>query len=258
MILFYKTYEVEYEYIFSNQTKTILLLHGWGGNKDSFAKVKKVFKSSYNILSISFPPLNLYQPPNPKANGQNLDFNTSTLPLDMHDYKNIVLNILKLLNLNSIIIICHSFGFRVALMLTTTNITIEKIIVTGGAGIKLIPNFFKKLNNQSHSILLKSNPEYFNKFASSEYISLSYINRQTFKNVVNKDLTSYIKNLTCPTFLFWGDKDTATPIKMFKIFKKLKSGVKYKIIKNGTHFCYLDYSELFIDYCDKFLNLDAN
>ncbi len=245
MILLYKTYEVEYEYLFSDNPKTLLLLHGWGGNKDSFTKVKKIFKSNYNILSISFPPLNLYTKQT-----------YSTIPLDMCDYKNIVLNILQLLNLNSVIIICHSFGFRVSLMLTTTNINIEKIIVTGGAGIRVKPNFFKKLKNQFNSIFLKSNPEYFNKVASNEYISLSNIDRQTFKNVVNKDLTDYVKNLTCPTLLFWGTKDTATPMKIFKTIKKFNPDVKYKIIKNGTHFCYLDHSGLFIDCCDKFLKGD--
>ena len=127
MTFLYKTYSVEYEYLFSEHKKTLLLLHGWGGNKDSFAKVKKVFKSRFNILSISFPPLNLYQTANINANGQNLNFNTSTLPLDMYDYKNIVINLLKLLNLSSVIIICHSFGLRVSLMLATSNIVIEKI-----------------------------------------------------------------------------------------------------------------------------------
>lgn len=243
MTFLYKTYEVEYEYLFGNHAKTLLLLHGWGGNKDSFAKIKKVFKSSYNILSISLPPLSLYQI---KTN--------STIPLDMYDYKNIVLNILKILNLNSVIIICHSFGFRISLMLTTSNIDIEKIIITGGAGIRLKPNFFKKLNNQFKSIWLKSHHEDFSRIASSEYVTLSNIDRQTFKNVVNKDLTQHIKSLSCPAFLFWGTHDTATPIKMFKIIKNLKLDIKYKIIKRGTHFCYLEYSELFIDCCDKFLN----
>ena len=246
MILLYKTYIVEYEYLCSNQKQTLLLLHGWGGNKDSFAKIKKVFKSRYNILSISFPPLNIYQT---KTN--------STIPLDMYDYKEISLTILKLLNLNSVIIICHSFGLRVSLMLATTNINIEKIIITGGAGIRLKPDFFKKLNIRFNSIWLKRHPEDFTKIASNEYVTLSNIDRQTFKNVVNKDLTNYITKLSCPIFLFWGNKDTATPSKMFKIFKKLKPNIEYKIIKNGTHFCYLDSGELFIDCCDKFLKGDV-
>ena len=138
MTFLYKTYEVEYEYLFNNHPKTILLLHGWGGNKDSFARVKKVFKANYNILSLSLPPLNLYTT---KTN--------STIPLDMYDYKSIVLNILKMLNLNSIIIICHSFGLRVSLMLTISNIQIEKFIITGGAGIRLKQNFLKNLTTNS-------------------------------------------------------------------------------------------------------------
>ena len=242
MILLYKTYVVEYEHINGRHNQTILLLHGWGGNMDSFAKVKKIFKSHYNMLSISFPPLNLYKTKT-----------DSIVPLNMYDYKNIALNILQLLNLKSVIIICHSFGFRVALMLTTSNIIIDKVIVTGGAGIRFKPNFFKKLNQQFNSIFLKHHPEYFSKVASNEYITLSPVDRQTFKNVVNKDLTGYIKNLTCQAFLFWGDKDHATPIKILKIIKNLKPYIKSKIIKNGTHFCYLDHSELFIDCCDKFL-----
>ena len=185
--MLYKTYAVEYEYIFNHHPKTLLLLHGWGGNKDSFAKLKKVFKFQYNILSLSLPPPNLYQ-----LSTESKHCFNSVVPLDMHDYKNIVCNILTLLNLNSVVIICHSFGFRVALMLTTTNIIIQKIIITGGAGIRLNPSFLKKLNNQYHTTLLKTNPEYFNYFASSEYSSLSLVDRQTFKNIVNKDLTNYI------------------------------------------------------------------
>ncbi|MFQ6724123.1 MAG: hypothetical protein ACLRFE_02150, partial [Clostridia bacterium] len=137
MTFLYKTYEVEYEYLFSNHSKTILLLHGWGGNKNSFAKAKKFFKNQYNILSISFPPLNLY------TNDYNLSQNESIVPLTMYDYRNIALSILTILNLNSIIIICHSFGLRVSLMLATSNISIIKIIITGGAGIRLKSNFFK-------------------------------------------------------------------------------------------------------------------
>ena len=239
MIFLYNTHIIEYEYSFNNLPNTLLLLHGWGGNKDSFAKVKKVFKSSYNILSISLPP-------NPGT----------VLTLDMYKYKNIVLNLLISLNIKHVYIICHSFGFRVSLMLATC-FDIKKIIITGGAGIKFKPNFFKKLSNNFHSILLRNHPEYFNQFASNDYKNLNYTNRKTFKNIVNKNLTDHIKLLRCPIFLFWGTRDTATPIKIFKVIKKFKPYSQYKIIKNGGHFCYLDNSETFIDCCDKFLKEDV-
>ena len=236
MIFLYKTHQIEYEYIFSSLPKTLLFLHGWGGNKDSFLKAKKILSSQYNTLTISFPP-------KPDA----------ITPLDMYDYKNIVINILNLLNISSFSIICHSFGMRVSLMLATS-CNIEKIIITGGAGIKLKPKFLRKLNNQFNIIFLKKQPQHFIKFASNDYKNLSPVNRLTFKNIVNKDLTNYIPLLKCPAFLFWGKLDKSTPIKMFKIFKNLKPDIEYKIVQNGDHFCYLKHSETFVDCCQTFLN----
>ena len=104
------------------------------------------------------------------------------------------------------------------------------------------------------TLLLKSQPKFFSKFASSDYLSLSNFNRQTFKHIINKDLTNHIKLLQCPIFLFWGKKDTATPIKMFKIIKRVQPTSQYKIVKDGDHFAYLYYGEMFIDCCEKFLN----
>ena len=228
---------IDYEYINSGSNKTVLFLHGWGGNKDSFVKVKRILQSRFNILTVTLPTC---------AN--------TTISLTMYDYKNIMLNLLTLLGAHRIIIICHSFGFRVSLMLATTKINIEKIIITGGAGIKPNVKSFIKLTRRFNSIFLRKHPECFDKYASSDYKTLSLTNRKTFKNIINKDLTDYIKLLHCPILLFWGSKDTATPIKMFKIIKKLQPTSHYKIITNGTHFCYLEHSELFVDACEKFLN----
>ena len=236
MVFLYKTYPVEYEYIYNHHPSNLLLLHGWGGNKDSFAQIKKIFKSRFNILSISMPP-----------------FNNSTVPLDMYDYKNMILSICDLCNVYSTNIICHSFGMRVSLMLATSHLVIEKIVITGGAGIRIKPNIFKKLTTAFRTIFLRSHPEFYINFASSDYVNLSPVDKKTFKNIVNKDLTNYIQFLSCPTFLFWGKRDNATPLKMFKIFKNLKPDCTYKLINNGDHFCYLTHSDLFVDCCEKFL-----
>lgn len=237
MLFQYKTYTIDYEYHFNNKTDTILFLHGWQGNKNSFISAIKFFNHKFNTLSISMPP-----------------YKNSVIPLSMEDYKNITYSILKTLNLSSIIIICHSFGFRVTLMLSTTDINIIKLVVTGGAGIKLKPNFFKKLTQQFHQIFLHTNPDYFNQIASSDYRNLSPVDKITFKNIVNKDLTNHLKLIKCPIYLFWGDKDLSTNIKITKIIKKFHPNCKIKIVKNGTHFCYLEHSQLFIDCCNNFLN----
>jgi len=88
MIFMYNTHLIEYEYNFSNLPNTLLLLHGWGGNKDSFAKIKNIFKCKYNILSVSLPTTN-----------------ETIFPLNLYTYRDIMLNLLKSLNIINIYII---------------------------------------------------------------------------------------------------------------------------------------------------------
>lgn len=236
MFFIYKTYYVEYDYSSLNKPKTLLLLHGWGGNKNSFIQLKKILASQFNVFSFSLPP-----------------YGHSIIPLNMYDYMHIVTNILRLYNINKVSIVCHSFGMRVSLMLAT-QLDVEKIVITGGAGIIFKPNFFKRLTSKFNLIFLNRNPEYFTQIASSDYTHLSPIDKITFKNIVNKNLVNYIPLLRCPAMLFWGTHDTATPIKMLKKFKKLHHNTNCVIIKNGSHFCYLDYPYKFIECCENFLN----
>lgn len=236
MTFIYKDNLIEYDYIYSNHPRTILFLHGWGGNKNSFVSCIKYFQHRYNIITISMPPSPL-----------------STLPLSMYDYKKLVLQILHINNIPNVIIVCHSFGMRVSLMLATTNLNIEKIVIAGGAGIILTPKLMTKLNQQHNKILINKHPRLFNKFASEDYKNLSCTNRQTFKKIINKNLTQHITLLKCPVLLFWGKHDTATPIKYLKVFISIHKNSKVKLV-GGSHFAYLEYSQLFIDEIDKFLN----
>ena len=64
--------------------------------------------------------------------------------------------------------------------------------------------------------------------------------KKTFSNIVNEDLSYLLKDVKSETLLIWGEKDYDTPlcdaIKMNSIIAD--SGLI--IIKNGTHFSYLD------------------
>ena len=69
---------------------------------------------------------------------------------DLFDYEKLIMQILSLHNIENPIIICHSFGFRVATILKE-KIKIKKIIVTGGAGPKK-SSILKKIEQQNNSI----------------------------------------------------------------------------------------------------------
>lgn len=216
---------IDYEFINSSNPDTILFLHGWGGNKNSFAQTINLLKSKFNILTLTLPTI---EPTN--------------LSWQLSDYVNAVCNILKILNLKEVIIICHSFGFRVATLLKNLA-KVKKLIATGGAGPKK-NSIFKKITQNNGRILLNQ-PKFKNLFksiASADYSTLSKTNRETFKNVVNLNTKSMLY-FPCPVLLFWGKHDKDTP---FWIARKIKKNNKAKLITtNSDHFAYLKENILF-------------
>ena len=215
------------DYVFFNQhkPKTILFLHGWGGNKNSFAQTIKLLKTKFNILTLTMPTTE-----------------QTNLSWQLTDYVELVCNILKALNIKELVVVCHSFGFRVATLLKY-KIKISKLVVTGGAGPKKF-SMLKKISANNGRILLKQNrfKNLFSSIVSKDYLTLSNTNKQTFKNVVNINTKSLLK-FDCPVLLFWGKRDYETPLWIAK--KILKINNAKPIITGGNHFTYLHESTIF-------------
>ena len=233
MKFLFKNEVVDYDFFNTKNTETILFLHGWGGNKFSFAETINLTKKHFNILSVTMPTI---QP--------------TTSVWNLFDYVEVVENLLLLHNIKNPIVVCHSFGFRVA-MLMNKKIKISKLIITGGAGLKKENIFLKIIKNNNKILLKNENFNYFYKLiASSDYFNLTKINKETFKNIVNLNL-KFATKFNCPILLFWGTKDTATKL---WIAKHLKKKNKAKLITTKSdHFAYLKESSKFNHEVLKFL-----
>ena len=177
---------IDYDFFYKPNSPTIIFLHGWGGNKFSFSSTLNLLKQHYSILTLTIPTTQ-----------------ETNLVWTMEDYCCLVELLCISLNIKSAYIVCHSFGFRVATLLKD-KIKINKIIITGGAGLKKI-NIFQKFNKNNNKILLKCNKfDYlFKKIASKDYLNLSQTNKESFKNIVNYKTNCLIK-FNCPLLLFWG------------------------------------------------------
>ena len=64
--------------------------------------------------------------------------------------------------------------------------------------------------------------------------------RNTFKNIINLDLTNNLTNIKANTLILWGEKDLDTPLKDAKIMHKKITKSELIIFPNCTHFCYLE------------------
>ena len=225
----YNGIEVNYIRIGDGE-KCVLYLHGWGGNLNSFLGVAKNINAT-NIL-IDFPPFGESQTPK--------------FPWTVKDYAIMVKKIIEIEGINNFSIVSHSFGSRVAIYLANIyNSDVEKLIITGGAGLKTksLKKTFRKIK---YKII-----KFFNKNAvvgSKDYINLCPVMKKTFSNIVNEDLGDLCNKITCKTLLIYGSKDKETPIIIAKRYHKLIKNSKLKIYKNFGHFAYLEnFNEFILD-----------
>ena len=225
----YKSYSIEYDYIYRNKDDTIIFLHGWGGNKYSFSFLF-TYLQQYNILSISFPPYFTSQ-----------NYTDCFIELTLDDYKQIVNLIAKFHNITNAHIICHSFGFRVCLIITSCNFDIKKIIVTGGAGLNLKKTILKKITLYN-KIIWNKKLKIFDK--NLDINNLKNNDQKTFKNIIKIDLTQYANLIKCPILIFWGKQDKSTPYKVARLLKKRTKKSKL-ITVDSDHFAYLKFQNKF-------------
>ena len=219
-----------------NGSKTLLFVHGWKTNKHNLAAIYNYLLNDFNIIAIDLP-----------------GFGESSIPSDNFDskeYANVVFSFLKKLNLEKIVYIGHSFGGKIGILLSTSypNL-VEKLVLIDSAGLKSkryldwyikvwsfkFMKFLHKKLTRDEKLLIKLKDN----FGSDDYRDAGTL-RNIFVRVVNEDYTNVLSSIKCPTFLYWGEKDNATPLWMGKKMNRLIKDSGLYVVKGGGHFSFLD------------------
>lgn len=224
---------------YGNHKKSILILPGWGETRNTFYYMISFLKNYFTIYIVDYP-----------------GFGNSPFPnkdLTVYDYSNLIYELINELALDDPILIGHSFGGRIiTTLIGYYKYNFSNIILMNSAGIRPKKTLSKRLKTYYYKFLQKLGnifPEklkikwknyLFNKFASNDYKDLNDNMKNTFKNIVNEDLTPYLKNIKTKTLLIWGDKDEATPIKDAYQMNKLITNSELIVLKGATHFSYLE------------------
>ena len=223
------------------QGKDVLLLHGYLSCKESFYYQIK-FLSQY--FKVTAPDI--------------LGFGASS-PLDqaysVGNYCNWLKDFINCARLENPHIIAHSFGARVAIKYLGENFgSADKLIITGGAGIvkPRSPQYMRRV--KAYRRVKKLFPKFAEKhFGSAEYRTLSPLMRESYKLIVNEDLSCFARKITNPALLIYGATDTVTPAQEEgAVFNNLIEGSRLKVI-NGGHFCFSENPEVFNNIIYKFL-----
>ena len=91
---------------------------------------------------------------------------------------------------------------------------------------------------------------------SPDYKKLTLNERQTFKNIVNRDLASQFAKIKCPTLIYWGTLDRETPLYMAKKLNKLITNSAVVKINGAGHFSYAERPGQFISVIRAFMEKD--
>ncbi|MBU5437896.1 alpha/beta hydrolase [Tissierella sp. MSJ-40] len=244
---------LELNYICEGNGDNVLLLHGWGANINTVVPILNVLKNNFKVYALDLP-----------------GFGESQEPYEVFDsfqYAEIVKKFIDEMEMQKLVLIGHSFGGKLSIILGTKYPEIvDKIVLVDSAG--LIPKrglkyYLKVYSFKSARFIYKnlffwmSNENkmerFYKKFGSTDYKNASGIMRRILVKVVNENLKPILKDIKAPTLLIWGDKDTDTPLYMGKIMEKEIPDSGLVVLEGTGHYSYLDNYQRFATILKAFL-----
>ncbi len=226
-----QTFKLSYEMLNPSAKESVLILHGWGSNKEimkqAFGKELKAYKHIY----LDMPGFGA---------------SSNEMILTTKDYGNIVQLFLESLAVNPKIVMGHSFGGKVATLLNP-----PYLVLLSSAGIVTVKPWSIRVKIATFKLL---KPLGFKKirelFVAPDAQGMSHEMYETFKNVVNEDFESEFAKSKSRALCFWGIDDTATPLYTGeKIAKLIKNSTFYPLL--GDHFFFLKHAKFVADEVEK-------
>ncbi|MBE5801169.1 MAG: alpha/beta hydrolase [Clostridiales bacterium] len=222
----------------------VVLLHGWGCDGSVFSFLEREIVEQCTLLIIDFP-----------GHGKS---DEPPEPWGVPEYAQQMLSLLDELQLDRVYVVAHSFGGRVALELATKKPElIEKLVITGGAGIKKQPSpeqmkrqaAFKRMNKILNAV--KKVPflagladqlqtKLRQRYGSADYIRLNENMRKTFVKVISYDQLELLSQVKASTLLIWGSNDTETPLWMGQQMEKEIPDAGLIVFDGRGHFAFAE------------------
>ena len=214
------TINVSYEIVNPNAKVDLIVLHGWGSDK---SLMKKSFSSSMDTFRHIYIDL------------PGFGNSTCNIPLQTKDYARIVELLMIHMNASKDIIIGHSFGGKVALLLEP-----KVLVLIASAGIYMKKSFKVKAKIALFKALkIFGFAKLRSLFVSDDAKTLNEPMYETFKNVVNEDFSSEFSAYDGKALLCWGKEDTATPLSSAKKIDELIKDSTLEVY-DGDHYFFMN------------------
>jgi len=186
-------FQLSYKIQNLNNKQDIVILHGWGSNKEIMQNAFAGLLPNFKLVFIDMPGFGK---------------STNTAVLDTQEYADILEQFLREQKIHKNIIIGHSFGGKVATLLQPKHLILLSsagIVPTKRRSVRIKIALFKILKSLGLGMAYKY-------FASSDANRMNQNMYETFKQVVNEDFTAIFTNFPNNALIFWGESDDQTPL----------------------------------------------
>lgn len=252
----YQAQEIIYEK--TGQGKPLVILHGWGSSKRVMMPVAQNLAHLRTNYVLDLPGFG--DSPDPAR------------PWSIDDYADAVQAFIKSLDEEKVDLLVHSFGGRIILKLCARDFGkdhIDKVLITGGAGMKPKRSFKFYLKKYTAKILkvpfmilpalLREKAlgwlrgtSLWKSLGSSDYSKLSGVMRETFVKSVTENLESSLPQIPHEVLLLWGRNDDATPVYQAERIEKGIENAALVIIEDAGHYAFLDKPKQFTRIAEAF------
>ena len=215
-------FDLSYDLVNPSQEEVLLILHGWGSNKEIMMQAFAKTLPEYRHIYLDLPGFG-------KSSNETV--------LKTEEYAKIVKLFLESMGVSAKIVMGHSFGGKVATLLDPPCLVLlssSGILVPKPMSIRVKIAIFKVLKSLGLQRIR-------NLFVSDDAKGMSQVMYETFKNVVNEHFEDHFSRYRGRGLLFWGKEDTATPLwTAEKIHTMIKNSELYPL--DGDHFFFLKHS----------------
>lgn len=226
-------------YIDEGIGSNVLLLHGWGASIKTMKPIADILKKQFRVLALDLP-----------------GFGESDTPLkawNSFDYADIVKKFIDSLSLKDIILIGHSHGGRVSIILSSMyQDMVKKLILIDSAGIiakRSLKYYYKvykyKILKKLYLLVYRNNDsklrDFYKRFGSEDYKNAyNEVIRETLVKVLHDNIENHLIKIKAPTLIIWGENDIDTPTYMAKKLNKKIPDSGLVVLEGAGHYSYLD------------------
>lgn len=242
---------------------TLVFVHGFGGNKDTWNRLITELDDKYHIIVIDLP-------------GHGESISKKTLSYTITDQAERLHTFLEAKKLKGFYLLGHSMGGAIALRFAGSHTEDLKALIlidamgleqTKSDGVKLVeisdknPLYDVCTEERMETLLDYSmyKPPYIPDIIKDALLQ-EKCERRDLEKVLYEDmykdvnLSSVAKNLDIPTLILWGEKDRMTDIDDATLFHHTIQGSQLVILKETGHVPILEDPEKTADEIDRFIN----